>query len=419
MPIYSPIYPTSQWTFNVIDDGNAKMDGTGDIGAIINRAFASGAGTVLVPAIPAGYRLTTSIQPTANYQQLIGINGTPLIKRANSTNVDMFTSAAKTELHLENFLFEGNSAGGGTGKGIYSHISDRNKYWNLKFQNMSDACIMNYQGSNVSIRNIYGTGGTNHLIYLDTHLRGNIRDILTDSIGGFTCFGNIGAHYNHFHNVRTVGTSLLELITVDGNYNKITDCMATGTRDNGITLVGDYNELCGFHSFNNYHNGLMINGNYNMVSNLVAWNNNQRDAGAGVHSGLKIESGFGGKATGNQICNVQMYDDQGSPTQNGGITLGANGYNQWVSGATLPASNYFVYYGNNAYTADGGSGVMGTTAPTHTSGSVVNGAVTLRFLFTTAVGFHATDNLCTNIKYRNNKTANKIDNATLGTNSGF
>lgn len=419
--IFNPIYSASTGytggavgTYNVLEHGAAR-DGTGDLGAIINAAVTGGARTILVPYIPAGYRVATSIAMGSGVR-IYGVNGRPVLKRAASTAVDMFGIYSKNDWRLEDLEIDGNSGNSGSGKGIYTNTCVNGTIRNLKVYGHTQDCLMNYAGSRLNVDGFEIGTTTLHGIYLDGHTKAIIRNVYANGCGGFPIYGTLGADHNQISHVHTDAAGL-ELITLFGDHNSINQVRATNCQDNGITLVGNYNELSNYTGYLNYHNGIHVNGNYNMLSNIVCYNNNQRDAGAGVHSGLKIESGYGGEAKGNQVSNVQLYDTNGSPTQNGGVTLGANGYNIWTNGGTITVANPFCYYGNNAYSST--LGVLGAVAPTHTSGTFVSGACTLTFLFTTAVGFHATDNLCTNIKYRGNKTANKIDNASSGTNSGF
>lgn len=402
--------------YNVLDYG-ARSDATGDIGAVVNSLVTGGAKTILLPYVAAGYRQTTGIN-LDNGVKVIAPSGRVEIKKF--FNGDQITSPAKSDYKLEGFKLNGNSGGGFSGNGVYSHISTRGQIIDLEIGGQANVGIQNYQGSGLIVDRLEGTTNGSHMLYFDTHVGANVENVNVNNCGGFGVFGTIGTDRCTFRNLRgTNGT--LELITLDGNYNSVDRIWATGCGDNGATCVGDYNEWTNIHSYLNLNNGFAINGSNNSVDQLVCWNNNQRTAGSGTFSGLYILSGFGGFALNNFISNATCYDSNGSPTQNGGCTLGANGYNQWVSGATLPASNYFVYFGANAYSADGGSGVMGASPPVHTSGSVVNGAVTLRYIGSSAVGFHADGNKAVNMRYFGNKTSATavINNATLGTNTGF
>lgn len=407
---------SSLGSYNVLDYGG-RIDGTGDIGAVINSLVTAGAKTILLPYVAAGYRQATGIN-LDNGVKLIAPSGRVEMKKF--FNGDQITSPAKSDYKLEGFKLNGNSGGGYSGNGVYSHISTRGQIIDMEVGGQANVGIQNYQGSGLIVDRLEGTANGSHMLYFDTHIGANVENVNCNNVGGFGVFGTIGTDRCTFRNLRG-NNGGLELITLDGNFNTVDRIWANACGDNGSTIVGNYNSWTNIHCFNNLNNGLAINGSNNNVDQLFCWNNNQRDAGAGTFSGLYILSGFGGFALNNTITNAQLFDNQGSPTQNGPVTLGANGYNQWVSGATLPASNYFVYYGNNAYSADGGSGVMGTVAPTHTSGSVVNGAVTLRYIGSTTVGFHASGNKAANMVYAGNKTsaAAVINNATSGTNTGF
>jgi hypothetical protein len=109
------------------------------------------------------------------------------------------------------------------------------------------------------------------------------------------------------------------------------------------------------------------------------------------------------------------FDSQGSPTQKWGIRLGTHSYTEWVT-STVYALNAYVFYGNNVYTATS-AGTSGATPPTHTSGSVSDGGVTWKYIYTTATSFHPTGNQVGFNVAHGNLTADYSDAATLGTNT--
>ena len=82
----------------------------------------------------------------------------------------------------------------------------------------------------------------------------------------------------------------------------------------------------------------------------------------------------------------------------------------WVSGGTATINSQ-VYFGNNLYTVTAGSGTFSATAPTHTSGSVVNGGYTLAYAGVVATG---TVNMKSGAGYSSTPSVTITGNGTLG-----
>jgi len=57
----------------------------------------------------------------------------------------------------------------------------------------------------------------------------------------------------------------------------------------------------------------------------------------------------------------------------------------WVTGASATINSQ-IYYANRLYTVTSGTGVLGASAPTHTTGAVVNGGYTLTYVGSPATG---------------------------------
>src|SRR4029077_3859018 len=125
-------------------------------------------------------------------------------------------------------------------------------------------------------------------------------------------------------------------------------------------------------------NGITFYGSYNTASGNIMLNNAQGNGGnAAWTSGIVVLQGFGGLGQYNTITGNFLDDDQVSPTQKIGVNLVSAQYSAWVT-STAYVSGQYLYNGLNLYVATN-SATSGATAPTCTSSTCSDGAVTWRY----------------------------------------
>jgi hypothetical protein len=178
---------------------------------------------------------------------------------------------------------------------------------------------------------------------------------------------------NHFNNTALEGVGMdytCSLNTVQGNH-------AEATGDNGISISGDHNTVTGNVCVLNDNAGIGIWGDYNSVTGNVCKNN--RQSASGTWAGIWLHSSFGGRGSYNTVTGNACDDDQAVKTQAYGVYLAATGYTAWGSGQVISGAGVFRAHLLNLYVSTG-AGTTGVTAPTHTSGTVTDGAVSWTYL---------------------------------------
>jgi copper-binding protein NosD len=179
----------------------------------------------------------------------------------------------------------------------------------------------------------------------------------------------------------------IELIGVTfGSYqNVITGNHAEGTGDNCISITGHENTVSNNEAIGCAGNGIHIYGDRNTVVGNYAKNNSQSfGTNAAWRAGIAIEQGFGGMGQNNIVTGNVTDDDQVSPTQQYGVWLAAGTYTTWLTG-TPYASGVYRFSGLNLYVSTNAA-TSGASAPTCTSGTCSDGAVTWSFVSTFAAG---------------------------------
>ena len=167
-------------------------------------------------------------------------------------------------------------------------------------------------------------------------------------------------------------------ITYDSYRNRIVNCHAEGCGDNGISVSGQHNVLIGNVTRGNSFHGLCLYGSRNVVSGHVSMNNGQA---GGAYAGVAFTQGFGGAAQLNSVVGGVIDDDQATPTQAYCWKINGAGYTAWASGQTISGAGIFRANAGKLYRSTG-AGTTGVTAPTHTSGTVSDGAVSWLYLDT-------------------------------------
>jgi hypothetical protein len=163
--------------------------------------------------------------------------------------------------------------------------------------------------------------------------------------------------------------------------------------DNCISMTGNRNSVVGGILSYCYRDGVAMYGSDNSATGAHIFDNGQ---GVAVHyAGVEMTSNFGGIAKNNVATGNIVDDDQAAPTQyypfrvSGNTGLGG-GYPNWVT-ATVYAALAYVIQGQNLYQTLAG-GTSGATAPTCTSLTCSDGAVTWTFVQTFVGNTQSTNN---------------------------
>ena len=165
----------------------------------------------------------------------------------------------------------------------------------------------------------------------------------------------------------------LELIgiAVGSDHNIVEGNHAQGCGDNGISITSNYNIVANNHCYSNDLSGIHLYGSFNNCTGNVCLRNDQAESN---RAGISVQPAFGGSGQNNLIVGNIIDDDQTSPTQNQGIRILSTSYTAWAAGQSITTGDYRTN-GIRIYKASN-SGTTGATAPTHTTGSVSDGAVT-------------------------------------------
>jgi parallel beta-helix repeat protein len=170
---------------------------------------------------------------------------------------------------------------------------------------------------------------------------------------------------------------------------------AEGTGDNGISITGYRNTVVGNICAYNYHSGIWLYGHMNSCSGNIVYNNGQRFlTDATDWSGIQLQSDFGGYSHFNSVTGNTVFDDQAVQTQIASLWVRNSYYGTWGPAKTI-TSTVGTYWTNgfNIYFSSAPAGsVTGATPPTHTSGTVSDGAVSWTYIDTFQVSATARGN---------------------------
>lgn len=398
--------------FNVMRDGGAVGNNSTNDYAAFLAAFASGAKYVVVPYYNTlKFYLSGDILDIPAGCELRGLGGSPTLRQNSALNTSFFRINAVEGAGITNIILDGGySATNATASLFIADGTTKAKVENVSAINAKGFGI--YLGGcsysrfiNIRAENCQNSG----IEVAETGTYGNVIQNYTakDNVGMGIRVSN-GAHYNQLDNINCQSNGL-ELIgmTYDCYGNNISNVIAQGTGDNGVSITGYNNGLVNITAFSNANNGLGLYGSNNRCTNISASNNNQSGSG---FSGIAIAAGYGGAASGNLLDTLHTYDDQSVHTQTHGAVLGAGSYAAFNSGTTYAVrsfiSNASKCYVSTTTIASGGA------APTHTSGTVGG----WKYIFTTTTSFHATQNRIGS-QYGYGNTGSLLqDDATSGTN---
>jgi parallel beta-helix repeat protein len=351
------------------------------------RAFATGR-PVMVP-----YRITpyilTSFVDLATGQEVFGI-GRPTIRATGHGRI--FRMNGVTGARVRGLILDGNKDGVTTRGGP------------VLMQNATNCvvedCDILYASSTLFITststgNAYrrcrfrdGFAGGVGLVGANVS-RNTVQDCEFSWTGGFGVGLEQGAHRNLIIG-NWCDRNQIELIGLNysAHHNRIIGNHAEGCGDNGISITGWANVVTGNTSYKNRDHGIFVFGRENTVTGNSCISNGQvhnpefweydPDGAAIRRSGIGIGASSGGTAQNNTICGNLCDDDQDVKTQDYGIRIDASNFSAWAAATSYTTGN-IVRHGANVYRATA-AGTSGTTAPTHTSGTVVVDGVSWEFV---------------------------------------
>lgn len=256
---------------------------------------------------------------------------------------------------------------------------------NCIFRNLSGtslgAIVFDLASYDCSVRRskFYSCRGTN--IGLSGAFSCTVDSNVIDSSQNFGIRLGEAAYRNTLSNNKTRSTGIEGIGLTSTCYeNQIIGNHCMGAGDNGISISGYRNVCANNICRNNSGAGIGVWGMFNTIVGNSVLNNNQ--SGTVFNAGILILSGYGGTGQYNTIAGNFCDDEQATPTQAGGIRINvgaaSTNYTAWASSTSF-ASGAYCIYGLNLYQTTAG-GTTGATPPTHTSGSVSDGAVTWAYV---------------------------------------
>lgn len=372
----------------------AVGDGVKDDTAALQAAAQSGRRVLMT----AGTWTHTAALNFKRGTEFVGVGGveSTILKATGSGSypqVEMPVSAEGAA--LKEVTLDGGTGRNSSGYGVRIRGgATRNKVIGNRFVNQPAMGILVRDGAthatiddNWFEPNVYGP----HIYLLsgvtDTKIRGNHGvdaagftislhgGILRTTITGNSCQGGYG---------ELIG------VTYDCLYGTISGNHARGTGDNGISVTGRYWTVTGNRCEQNAHAGIGIYGSYNTVTGNVVHNNNRTVDTAG---GIRLHAFYGGLAADNYIGGNVLVSETGvTPLQHAAVRVDGLSYVTWAPGQTIGTSSSYRIYGGRLYMA-AGSGVTGATPPTHTTGTVTDGAVSWLYVTSSAGGFVPNGNI--------------------------
>jgi len=371
---------------NAVSVADFQADGAADHQAAFEAALATGR-PVKVPYSADLHRLTTFINLTSG-ATLIG-EGRPTVQMTGHGRA--FRLNAVSNVTIKGVVFDGNYGALTENSGIlFLQNATDCLFEDCDFIDASGAIFVSQTSTgNRFVRCRFYDGASTAIDITGVNASHNeVIDCEFQRTAGFGIRLSSGAHHNLIQNNRC-GSNGIELIGVTAtcHSNRIIGNHAEGTGDNGISVSGYKNVVTGNICNYNKYSGIYIYGRENAVSGNVCIGNGQVHnpaftyydaANINNYPGLNITGDFGGTAQNNAVSGNYVDDDQDTPTQYYGISLGAAAYGNWVT-ATAYSSGAYVRSSNKLYQSTG-AGTSGATAPTHSSGTVSDGGVSWTFI---------------------------------------
>lgn len=339
---------------------------------------------VEVPYRAAPYVFSTYLNFPSN-ATLVGLGDgdkRPTLK-TSGTEPRIFRLQAVTGVIIDGFIIDGDKTNKNSGGVATVNACADIKVRNCKFVNPKAQFGISGGSVRCLVENCQFIGSGSHGVQLDGAATSfnTVRSCYFEASAGFGIALSTGANRNLIER-NWCTTNQLELIgiTYECWGNRVTANHAEGTGDNGISVTGFQNTITGNVTIGCKHSGIFLYGSRNTVSGNVCKNNGQRFLTDGTSwGGIRVRPEAGGSGQENVISDNVCIDDQATPTQAWGVRMDVHAYTAWAAGQSIAIGAY-RFNGLNVYVATT-AGTTGATAPVHTTGTVSDGAVSWKWLW--------------------------------------
>lgn len=356
----------------ISDFGTVVADGVTDNSTAFQAAASSGQ-RVLIPYTPLPYYIATYPQ-MANRTEFIG-TGSPTIK----CGLRGFSASSVSDILVEGITFD--YSAGASAPPVYMSSCTRIRVLRCKFISPKGNLTIINGSTDCEVEDSYFQDCSTSIILLSgvTTRRNRIRRNRIHNSVGFGIWLDDSTNQNLIEGNTTILNGLEMVGITQGCFeNRIIGNHVEGCGDNGISVSGYRNTVVGNVVKGNAFRGIFLWGDHNTVTGNVCLNNGSGLASA--RSGIGISHGFGGSGQHNTVVGNVCYDDQASPVQEYGVRISNVAQNPvWTASQTISSSYLYRYYGLNLYKASA-AGTTGATPPTHTTGTVSDGAVSWTYL---------------------------------------
>lgn len=387
--LFVPVQPAAQaTTSDLAITPTLAGDGVADDGPAIAAALATGKPVVLKPAA-VHYRLNSPLVLPAG-ATLIGIGNPALVFYGTTTGQRGVVETGGANVRIEGLTIDARRRSQGNGGWLAAlkvmhdnthmrdvHVRDsgwRGTWWiGVKHCSWIGGSSRFHSGPGLALWGV----SFSKFAHLDLSDNANFGVHMED--GTNNCHLEALTAYNAGNNFMS-----LELVGMVFSCfrNKILNCFAEGTGDNGISITGYRNIVSGNHCIGNTYAGIDVYGSENVVTGNYCANNNQRRLtthpkhvlGEELHKhpGIGVKAFWGGMGARNTITGNVCVDTQDVPTQYFGVYINSTPYPNWTANWDVNYLSYAAHNGNvyKCRISSGASGVTGSTPPTHTAGTV-------------------------------------------------
>lgn len=384
----------------VADTAYIKLDLKEDFGAVgngstndtaaIQAAIDSIADEITVPYTSSFYYVDSTLtfgSAADGYKKFIGIgNGEySQIRWGASTNGDVFSLASSVKkVIFDRIQIHGNIAARSTGNCVTIAGASDVEFKRCLLEDGLIALVANTSASKINIEKsvIRDTTGS-YAVLFNTVTKSKIVDTEITSIAGNAIRLENSSNNEILNNYTTTASDDFIYLDYASHSNKVANNNASNaSTGNGIACAGYQNEIIANVCMANGKAGIGVFGSRNIVANNVLGNNATTSTN---YAGIDVIAQFGGAANNNILSANNIFNTTGS--QNRGIRLEGLQYTAWATSTSVSAGSYRYHLGNLYYTVAGGT--TGATAPTHTSGTVSDGAVSWLYIDSSPVKFEA------------------------------
>lgn len=380
----------------------AVADGSTSVNSVISQAITDGVKTLVFDQGSSFYNITASVSIPSGFSIIAG-KGRPQFKITSAATSRAFAFTGATDSHLIGIALDGNYTVTPTDVSIViNSSSSKCSIEDCVFTNLAGASIGGIAISGGATRNIIRNCQFDNCEGTAISISGAHQNIIADNqirtygIAGGWGVGIQSAALRNLvignHIVGTGASPVGECIVTqyDCTYTRVIGNHCELAGDDGISISGNYCTVQGNICLGAANAGIGVWGSNNTITGNILKNN----AAAGLTnywSGIWVQSNYGSTGSFNVISGNSFDDDQAVPTQNYGVRLHGSGYTAWAAGQAISNLSDFTQLwrvnGLNIYQAQN-TGTTGATPPTHTTGTVSDGAVSWKYItsFTTAVG---------------------------------